>query len=766
MRAATNAARRLGRLAALALLCWLFGAAPVLAQTQQITRATFTPLDHAHHAANDVALPDTWAQRGLSVRGSGRYTLTFTLDARPAQPSAMAFSRISTSRRVSLNGSVIEDTLHIGPRRPVSEVITLPTNLLRAGRNEITIDVAHAFRGGLSPATLGASDELHVAQHRRDALQDDLPRSLNMGLALLGCFLMAIAWRRRGERSMGLFGAFTLLGSVRNYSYFADVALLPRPLGDWLFFCAQVWAAMLFAGFALSLHEPRRHPRLERLLAATAVLLPLAALLATPLEGLTLLRTVVYPVLMVVAVSALVVVWQAMRARRTPTHVALVCGFSAIIAASLHDYAFQQGRLSVTDTFWVPYVMPFALGVYGLLLIERFVRAMNEVERLNVELEQRVQQRTQALQTANAAKTRFLASASHDLRQPVAAIGLMVSLLREQVAAPALRKMIDRVDDALASMENLLKGLLDLSRLEAGTAPARPQPVALQALFDSISVHTSDSARRKRLRLQFRPTPLVAESDPLLLEQVLRNLISNALRYTERGGVLVCARRRGDGIVVQVWDTGIGISPSDQATVYDEFVQLGNPARESVRGFGLGLSIVKRSAAVLGHPLALCSVPGRGSCFSLHMPRARVEQAATEPMAAPERPLAGLQLLLVEDDAPLRDALAERLRAWGAQVRTFGSVPDVLEGLPPPNSSGRFADLLVTDQRLPGGSGLQVIDLVRRHGGPMRALVVTADTAPEDLARLHAAGVQVLHKPFRAEALLAAIVRMMQAPPA
>ncbi len=714
-----------------------------------------------------VALPDTWAKRGLPVSGVGRYRLRFTLETVSTRPWALGMTRLSPMRRVFLNGTLIEDHVPMGRNYPVRQIVQLPVTLLRPGVNEVLLDVTHRMRGGMSEVRVGPAAQLRLAASREALWNEELPRSLNMGMALLAVFMLLMCWRRPSERAMGLFGALALVGSVRNYTYFMEVSLVPPRLSDWFFFSAQVWTILLFAAFALSLHPERRRGLLDRALVAAAVLLPLGAALSAPVGGITLLRTVVYPFLLVAGVASLGVVWQAIRQRPNASGMALLAGFTAVMAAGAHDYAYQQGHLPVTGVYWLPFVTPFAFGAYGLMLMSRFVQAMNEAERLNVELEHRVQQRTRALQSANTAKTRFLAAASHDLRQPVAAIGLMVSLLREQIAAPALRHMIDRVDDALASMERLLKGLLDLSRLESGTARARPQRVALQPLFEGIALHEGDAALRKGLRLRFRPTSLAVVSDPVLLEQVLRNLISNAVRYTERGGVFISARARGDQVLLQVWDTGIGIADADQAAVFDEFVQLDNAARESVRGLGLGLSIVKRSANLLSHPLRLRSVPGRGSCFALLAPRAGDVVTAKLAATHEAQPLRGLRLVLVEDDAPMRETLTERLQAWGAQVRAFDGVPALRAALPPSGSprDGRFTDLLITDQRLPGGSGLLVIELLRQRCGATRAMVVTGDTSPGDLNLLQSTGVPVLHKPFRAEALLAAIEEALRSTP-
>jgi signal transduction histidine kinase/CheY-like chemotaxis protein len=753
-------------------LLTLAGGPVVAAEAVAVVReAVFTALDpsspdDAATPEQRVALPDTWRQRGLGTTGTGHYRLRFTLEASPKQPYGASFTRISSTRRVYLNGRLIEDTHALGYGHTVRAVIPLPPLLLRPGENEIALDVEHRIQGGLSAMKLGPMSAITTEEAHLAFRTDELPRGLNLATGLLALLMLLVRWRRPSEQAMGLFGGLALLGSVRNYSYFMEVKLLPVAVGDWVYFSAQVWTLALFAAFALCLQPDGRRPRVERAIAVAAVLLPVVAALTAPFGGLTLMRMLVYPVLLLGGIVSLAMLWRAMRHDRSAMNVALVAGFAVLMLSGVHDYLFQQGVMPVTGQFLIPITMPLAFGVYALMQLNRFVQAVNEVERLNLDLEHRVAERTRALQSANTAKTRFLAAASHDLRQPVAAIGLMVGLMREQVLAPALRKMIDRVDDALASMEALLKGLLDLSRLESGTVRARPERVPLQPLFDAIAVHETEAATRKGLRLRFRPTALAVRSDPVLLEQILRNLVSNAVRYTEAGTVLVAARARGDQVLLQVWDTGIGIGEADQAIVFDEFVQVGNRAREGAKGLGLGLSIVKRSAAVLGHPLHLRSRVGRGSCFALHVPRADDAVPVLRAASGPAQPLVGRRITVVDDDPAVLESLAERLRAWGAEVRAFDGVPALRASLPAaPSHDGAYADLLITDQRLPGGSGLLVVELVRQRCGPLPVLVVTGDTAPGDLALLEASGVPVLHKPFRTEALLAAIEAALREAP-
>ncbi|MGY4831551.1 ATP-binding protein [Sphaerotilaceae bacterium SBD11-9] len=755
-------------LAGLILACLLW--APAWGQALapiELTEAEFTPAGSTE--STPVTLPDTWGMRGLSPQGAGRYHLRFTLDAVPAQPWAVSFTRISIARRLFLNGQMVQgDDLNLH-YHPAPAVIDLPLTLLKPGVNTIDIEVAYRLRGGLSPMQLGPSDEVREGNDRYSLWHREIPRSLNLAIAMLAVLMLLIRWRRPSERTIGWFGVLAFLGSLRNYSYFADVALLPVMVADWFFFSAQVVTVSLLFVFVRSL-RPAASAWPERWLGIAATTLVVLAAAFAPFGYLPLFRSLAYPLLMVLGAITLVVLGRAVNHFRDLAHWTLAFTFAGIFVAGVHDHAFNQGWLPLTGGFWMPWFMPFGMGAYALILMGRFVSAVGEVERLNAELEHRVQQRTRALQTAHSAKSRFIASASHDLRQPVAAIGLMVGLLREQIAVPRLQNMIDRVDEAVASMETMLKGLLDLSRLESGTVQARPQRVVLQTLFDAIAVHEGEAAQAKGLTLRFRPTSVAVQSDPVMLEQILRNLVSNAVRYTERGGVLVAARKRAGGaqagqVLLQVVDSGVGIAPEHQASVFDEFVQLGNSARQRTRGFGLGLSIVKRSAEVLGHPLMLRSRPGHGTIIGLLLPRGQDERRARPRHAAPSSPLIGLRIVLVEDDASVRESLSERLQAWGASVQAFDGVPSLRAALPPAGSvkDGRFTDLLITDQRLPGGSGLLVIELVRQRCGATRAMVVTGDTSPGDLNLLADSGLPVLHKPFRAEELLAAIGRALDA---
>jgi signal transduction histidine kinase/ActR/RegA family two-component response regulator len=563
--------------------------------------------------------------------------------------------------------------------------------------------------------------------------------------------MLTIWWQLRRERDIGLFGLLWLLVSVRNLSYLVNATPWPTLVSNWLFFVAQVASAVLLGAFAVTL-SPQPWPRFQRVLWGLAAVLPALGLIGVAGGSLAWLRQWAYPVLAVTAVFALFVLSGSVRRARRRSLLALLLGLSAVAVAGVHDYLFHQSLLPVTHVFWLPYAVPLGSMWYALILLQRMVEGLRGTEELAARLEIRVAERTRALDEANQAQGRFLAAASHDLRQPVVAIGLLLGLAHERAQSPDQRRLLDRARDATRALEDLVRGLLDLSRLDAGPAVHPAQAVPLQDMFLAVATHEQSAARAKGLRLHFRPTRLVVRSDPLLLEQILRNLVGNAIRYTDRGGVLVGARASAAGVRLQVWDTGRGIAPADQQRVFDPFVQLDNPGRDRRRGQGLGLAIVRRSADLLAHPLSLRSAPGRGSCFTVLLQPTGALPALTEVPPGDPLPLRGQTIWLLDDDDAVREALSDRLSAWGAQVRQHARLAELDDtltaGVPPP-------DWLLTDHRLPEGDGTMAVARVRLRWGPVPTLLITGDTAPAAMALLAAQALDVLHKPFRPEDLLA-----------
>lgn len=440
-----------------------------------------------------------------------------------------------------------------------------------------------------------------------------------------------------------------------------------------------------------------------------------------------------------------------------------VFGLAVVLGAAAQAYLLPGDHTSAREDDLLHYAWPFALVGLAGALAWCIAGARAQGADLGRKLEQRVLERTHELQTTIEANTRLLATASHDLRQPAVTIGLLVGLLREKIADPALRIMTQRVDEAVASMERLLSGVLDLSRLDSGARHPRLQVVPLQPMFDAIAVHEVEVARRKGLELRMRATQLAVWSDPLLLEQILRNFVSNALRYTKAGGVLLAARRGSAGkLRLQVWDTGPGIDISHQPVAFDPSAPIDHPRRGRRVSAGLGLAIVRHSAAVLGAPVALASRPGRGSCFEVSVPLAGTHDASVPTLGALESLPAGALIVLVHDDAAVREALHERLIAWNAQVLAFDGPCALRAALDTQRLHFRRTKLVIATQRLACGSGFDVIELMRHRFGPVPALVIASGVAPRDIDRLKDVNVRVLPEPFRTDELLACLTALLK----
>jgi signal transduction histidine kinase/CheY-like chemotaxis protein len=689
----------------------------------------------------------------------------------PVSAPAILIPRLATSGQVLLNGSRLWDSRSHDPgvtrswNAPL--LLRLPDGLLRPSGNVLLVQVLGQprYRAGLSTIQLAPFETLLPRYRWRQFWQHD-GAQLSCSLALLAGVMLMLTWlTHRSQTLLLYFGLATVAWTARNSNLFLDE--LPIPINAWAAIIqgGHAWFGTLFGLFVLRFTGVRWRG-FERLLWIYALLntgLMLGGQL-TQLEPVVRLLTIPGIALYLVLVGLLL--RKGWRDRSVG---------SALIAATTITFVVLSVRDAMLLASRLPYDAYYISHYTGLLmlvaivwsLVTQLVVARGALERLNIELEQRVSQRTLELAEANAAKTRFIAAASHDLRQPVVTIGLLVGLMREQVASlPAVRGVVDRIYAAVGSMEALLNGLMDLSRLEPGTLKPRLQTVPLTWIFEAIARHEQPAATLKGLTLTFRPTSLTVTSDPVLLDQIVRNLVSNAIRYTDRGGVLVTARRRGAHALLQVWDTGRGIPAEAQERVFEEFVQLDNPARDRSKGQGLGLAIVRRGAAALGHPLSLRSVPGRGSCFGLELPLSTAPvPTLADPQHAPD-PLRGCRLWLIEDDAAVREALALRLRSWGADVHTLASVAAVRTQLSLcAVAAAPWPELVVSDQRLPDGSGLECIELIRAQAGhAMPALIVTGDTAPADVERLRATGLPLLFKPFRPAELLARLHGARPAP--
>ncbi|MCW2238321.1 ATP-binding response regulator [Azospirillum canadense] len=394
---------------------------------------------------------------------------------------------------------------------------------------------------------------------------------------------------------------------------------------------------------------------------------------------------------------------------------------------------------------------------------------------------------------ANVAKSKFLAAASHDLRQPVQSLLLLMEVLSARTSDAPTRKVLGTMDRALNALKMLLDGLLDVSKLEAGAVEPNRTVFPVAELMDRIAANSRPVAVRKGLVLHIMPCSAHVDSDPMLLGRILQNLVENALRYTAQGRILVGCRRRGAVLWIEVWDTGIGIPADRQDDIFQEFVQVGNASRDRDQGLGLGLAVVRRMAGILGHRITLRSAPGQGSVFRVEVPLAAVAPTppapADEPMDNPPSDLfpdpptatsvnsfgcpsaepppptpmvppplpkhTGPRILVVEDDPIVREGFRMMMMQWGHDVLAAETCAEALalvanEGAP---------DVIVTDYRLDGDrTGTEIIRDVRRTvGRSVPGILVTGDTAPERLAEAEAGNFRVLHKPVMAGDLQRAV---------
>jgi len=394
-------------------------------------------------------------------------------------------------------------------------------------------------------------------------------------------------------------------------------------------------------------------------------------------------------------------------------------------------------------------------GELGMLEsgVNRMAVALEENQR---DLEQRVQTATrellaqkEAAEAAVLAKSRFLAAASHDLRQPLHALTLLIAALRERVLEGEARRLVELIDGSASALEGLFNALLDLSKLDAGVVAAHTECFPAQRTLDNLVRQFAPQAREKGLRLRIHGSACWLQSDPILLERILNNLVSNALRYTDSGGVLVGLRRTPGDVRFEVRDSGRGIPEAFRERIFEEYFQLENPERHRNKGLGLGLAIVSRLARLLGNGVEVDSTPGRGACFRFQVPRCQPPEhpVTTEPAAFP-LPLAGTLVAFIDDDEQILEAMVQVFEQWGVEMAAGSEVEAVRDEL---RELGRAPDLILSDYRLRyGRSGIDAVRLLREaFGASIPAALITGDTAPETIQAIDASGLALLHKPLK-----------------
>jgi PAS domain S-box-containing protein len=380
-----------------------------------------------------------------------------------------------------------------------------------------------------------------------------------------------------------------------------------------------------------------------------------------------------------------------------------------------------------------------------------------------VYMEQALRDSLNQLESKEQAKTRFLAAASHDLRQPIQAINLFLDGLRNSNLDARQQKIAGQLGTAVDSLSDLLDTFLDVSRLDAGVVEPHPHVIQVHELLEDLENSFAGEALRRglRFRLWLPLGTLAIYSDKGMMNSILRNLVANALSYTPYGGVLVSARRRRNEVLFQVWDTGIGIADEHKDMLFEEFYQASNPERDRNKGLGLGLAIVRRMASLLGMPITLRSEVGRGSVFELRLPLYDPaihgpDKIAITPMGSAERAsFQGKRFLVVEDD----DQLARSLEVWvdslNAAMIRYPSAETALS-----MADLNAVDFFIVDYRLPGDlNGIDFLhEAKHRRSTPVRGVVITGDTSPEFIAQAKGSGWPLLFKPITPNRLLAALL--------
>jgi signal transduction histidine kinase/CheY-like chemotaxis protein len=712
-----------------------------------------------------VSLPHAWEVTNPGATGDGWYTLMWTLDTLPTMPQALCMTALTVPTEVYLNGELVAASGPLDGRSPrsyeQSRYIDIPAGLLRIGTNYVGVHVRarNPDVAGLGPVLTGEAQPLRERAREVLFVHTIAPAAISIATLTVGIFIFVL-WLRRRESGYALFAAAVVLWSLHTLASLAPDPLLPQPHWVVIWTAAYLMFVAMLCLFCIRFAGVR-WPMYERFVLVYAVATVPTLYVAQALGQLGSASSWVRLGGIAIVLAALVAVARyAIRRWNMESALLLVAGtISAVFA--LHDWLAAQDPLALRPVWLVPYAALAFLTLFGYLLTDRFVRALNESERLNVDLERRVEEKSAALSTqlqmtqaakdaaeaANRAKSSFLAAASHDLRQPLHALGLFSQALAERAHDADGRALVQRITSSVSALETLFSALLDVSKLDAGVITAHPRDFPVRPLLDRLADECMPEALERGLSLAVVCGDITVRSDPMLLERILRNLVANALRYTSAGGGVIGCRGRGRSLSLVVWDSGAGIAAGGVESIFEEFYQVDTPSRDRSRGLGLGLAIVRRLADLMGHAVEVASRPGRGSVFRVLVP-AGERAAGTQALAvdAGSSALVNRRILVIDDDENVREGTARLLAQWGCTV----VVANDGEAARRACDTARPPDAMVVDLRLGrGADGLATIALLRaRFGQAIPAVLVSGESAALELARIDASGVPLLHKPL------------------
>jgi len=369
-----------------------------------------------------------------------------------------------------------------------------------------------------------------------------------------------------------------------------------------------------------------------------------------------------------------------------------------------------------------------------LELIEKLVEKNSQAE----------EARASAVQ-ADISKSKFLAAASHDLRQPLHALGLFVDALDSRINYPEVRSIVDNIRISTDALSDLFNALLDISKLDAGVLEPKPIDFQLHPLLSRIQTDFTELANEKSIKLIVVDCCLVIHTDPSMLERILRNLVSNAIRYTQEGEIILDCQRRDGNVIIQVQDTGVGIPAHELDSIFEEFYQIENPERDRQKGLGLGLAIVKRLADLLACPLTVHSTPNKGSVFSISMPFVTTAIPTTNITPTFVEDIHGTRVLIIDDEALIRIGMRKVLEDWHCEVKEAENIEQALAII----GTDCAIDIILSDYRLrKNATGIDAIQQIHAAcGKSIPAIILTGDTDPQRLREAKASGYKLLHKP-------------------
>lgn len=775
---------RAARMWLIVLACLVTGTcvAAVVMPTTVITRGQFidsgsTTPPEENAAWEEATLPEFWATTRPKFWLNGWYRFNVHLDSVPDDKDGVGLyiATIRSQSELYVNGHYAGASGVIyGPapdRIGYSQLYVVPGAYLREGANVVHLRVFRPGRGGgLTEIKMGSYPPLYFAWLIQLFYYFASYALVGVGISITGLFILAFWIQRRPQSEYFYFGAGALVWGL--HSLFRLVPGQRFPLNYtviWHF--SNLLSVTLLTIFCLRFAHRRWRPFEQAMWICTIALLPSfygATLIGNGFIGylpqVTEFAHDLYNVFMLVALYGVI-----LRVREDNRNIEswlLLLGALSFSAPRMIAWLGINERNSLDSLSLTPAAIFTFVLISGWILVERFVRTASELEKLNTQLELRVADKSQALQTqlaatetareeaekANLAKSRFLAAASHDLRQPLHALGLFASALNDTTQDPESRSLVSHINQSIGALSTLFNEVLDVSKLDAGAISPSFRNVSLQRVFERIADALWADAESRLLRLRLVPNHFVVRSDPVLLERILRNLVHNAIRYTSHGGVVVGARRRGNRLNVEVWDTGIGIAADDQAKIFEEFYQVGNPERDRSRGLGLGLAIVKRLSDLLEHPLTVRSKVGRGSvfCVSMEMSDAPADAAPTTATpAAPEMHTDALRdkcVTIIDNEPSVREGMAALLASWHCEAIVAADEHEAVTAL---IAANRKPALLIVDYRLRDQViGIDVIQALRaRFGQDIPAVIVSGESSAEELAHIKKSGLPMLHKP-------------------